>query len=171
MRRGALLEAIVQSATVGLVQAFGLAVAPAASQRALGSRVAFSDPVAMSSFEGQCLNGSLVLSIPETAYALIQGGASQTTNRRDLLRELENQLAGRLKNRFGQFQAPVRCGPPVVLDEQARRRRFDDCELLGFGFRTLRGEIHVGFDGTTDESVLVYSGTGDIHREGDVLVF
>lgn len=171
MRRGALLEAIVQSATVGLFQAFGLAVAPAASLRALGSRVAWSDPVATSGFEGQCLSGSLVLSIPDATYALIQGAAEQIANQRDLLRELENQLAGRIKNRLGQFQCSVRCGPALVLDAEARKRRFDERDLVVFGFRTLRGEIHVGFDGSADESVLVYSGSGEVHHEGDVLVF
>ena len=170
MRRGALLEAIVQSATVGLFEAFGLAVAPAASARSVGSRIAWGDPVAMSGFEGPCLNGSLVLSIPEPVYALIPETA-QTSNRGDLLRELENQLAGRIKNRLGQFQCSLRCLPPVVLDAQARKRRLDDRELVVFGFRTLRGAIHVGFDGTADESVLVYSGTDDVHREGDVLMF
>jgi len=169
--RGALLEAIIQSATVGLFQAFELAVAPAPGMRVLGSHVAWGDPVATSTFEGRCLNGSLVLSIPDGAYPLLQRSAGQVTNRRDLLRELENQLAGRIKNRLGQFQAAVRCGPPIVLDAQARQRRFDERELLLFVFRTLRGEIQVGFDGVTDESALVYSGTGDVHREGDVLVF
>ena len=171
MKRGALLEAIIQSAAVGLFQAFDLAVAPGAGTRTLGMHVTWGDPVATNTFEGRCMNGSLLLSIPDDAYVLLQRGAGQVTNRRDLLRELENQLAGRIKNRLGQFQAPVRCGPPVVLDAPTRKRRFDDRELLVFAFRTLRGEIQVGFDGVTDESALVYSGTGDVHREGEILVF
>jgi hypothetical protein len=171
MRRDALLEAIIQSAAVGLFEAFELAVAPAPSIRTRAERVRWSDPVAVSSFEGRCLNGALLLSIPDAVYPLMQRGVEPGTKQRDLLRELANQLAGRIKNRLSQFQAEVRCVPPIVLDAASRKRRFDSQEILLYGFRSLRGEVYVGFDGKTDETALVYSGTGSVHREGDVLVF
>ncbi|HXK19707.1 MAG TPA: hypothetical protein VNG33_17975 [Polyangiaceae bacterium] len=91
---------------------------------------------------------------------------------RDLMRELTNQLAGRVKNRLLNFTLMLNIGVPTVLSGPAleRQRPRRDTEVV-YLFRTLRGEIVVTLDLTIDPSALNYSNTNRVAKEGDFIAF
>ena len=97
---------------------------------------------------------------------------SSTLGARDLLRELTNQLAGRVKNRLLNFALMLSIGVPSVLSGQAleRQRPRRDTEVV-YLFRTLRGEIVVTLDIHIDPGALDYSGTSRVAKEGDFIAF
>ncbi len=91
---------------------------------------------------------------------------------RDLLRELTNQLSGRIKNRLLNFALMLTIGVPSVLSGQAleRQRPRRDTEVV-YLFRTLRGEIVVTIDLVIDPDALNYSGSSRVAKEGDFIAF
>lgn len=91
---------------------------------------------------------------------------------RDLLRELTNQLSGRIKNRLLNFALMLTIGVPSVLSGQAleRQRPRRDTEVV-YLFRTLRGEIVVTIDLVIDPDALNYSGSNRVAKEGDFIAF
>lgn len=87
------------------------------------------------------------------------------------MRELTNQLAGRVKNRLLNFALTLSIGIPTVRSsealEQQRPRRETD---VLYRFRTLRGEVVVILD-LTIEGALSYSGSSRVAKEGDFIAF
>lgn len=168
-----LLDALVQSSTVELFQSRGIAVAPLPSSVgnphqptyfSLGGVVSLSSPQA---------SGSLSLSWGDQVFSLFTPPVpASALAARDLLRELTNQLAGRVKNRLLNFALMLTIGVPTVLSGQAlerqRPRRATDVVYL---FRTLRGEIVVTLDLLIDPGALNYSGTNRVAKEGDFIAF
>jgi hypothetical protein len=166
-----MLDAIVQSATVGLFHSFGVAAAPLPKVKS-GARTALYEFTGAMAFEGGTSRGTLMLSMPEGAFSLLHGVSVESRRMPDVLRELTNQLMGRLKNRLTQFQLSLSSGLPIVLDNAAaERRRGRSGDVTTYPFRTLRGELHVIVDGTIDEAALVFSGSATVQREGDIILF
>lgn len=117
--------------------------------------------------------GSLSLSWADPVYSLFTPPVpSASLGARDLLRELTNQLAGRVKNRLLNFTLMLSIGVPTVLSGQAleRQRQKRDTETL-YLFRTLRGEILVTLDLSIDGDALSYSGTNRVAKEGEFIAF
>jgi hypothetical protein len=165
-----MLDAIVQGATVGLFHSFGVAVAPLPKAKP-DSRFGFHEFTCAVGFDGAKSRGGLMLSMPEDAFALLRQVPAEHRIH-DVLRELTNQLMGRLKNRLAQFQLSLSSGLPTVLDhESAERRLARSAHVAAFPFRTLRGELHVIVEGTIDEGALKYSGTVPVQREGEIILF
>jgi hypothetical protein len=168
-----LLDALVQSSTVELFQSRGIAVAPLPSSVgnphqttyfALAGVVALSAPKA---------SGSISLSWSDNVFSLFTPPMPVSAlGARDLLRELTNQLAGRVKNRLLNFALMLTIGVPSVLSGQAleRQRPRRDTEVV-YLFRTLRGEIVVTLDLQIDPGALDYSGTSRVAKEGDFIAF
>jgi hypothetical protein len=166
-----MLDAIVQGATVGLFHSFGVAVAPLPKAKP-DSRFGFHEFTCAVAFDGAKSRGGLMLSMPQDAFALLRQVPTESHRVHDVLRELTNQLMGRLKNRLAQFQLSLHSGLPTVLDhESAERRLARSANAVAFPFRTLRGELHVIVDGTIDEGALVYSGAVSVQREGEIILF
>jgi CheY-specific phosphatase CheX len=91
---------------------------------------------------------------------------------RDLMRELTNQLAGRVKNRLLNFTLLLTIGVPTVLSGQAldRQRQRRETEVV-YMFRTLRGEIVVTLDLVLDGDTLSYTGQNRVAKEGEFIAF
>jgi hypothetical protein len=166
-----MLDAIVQGATVGLFHSFGVAVAPLPKEKP-DSRIGFHELTCAVAFDGSKSRGGLMLSMSQNAFALLRQVPTESHRAHDVLRELTNQLMGRVKNRLMQFQLSLSSGLPTVLDnESAERRLARSVSVAAYPFRTLRGELHVIVDGTIDEAALVYSGSVAVHREGEIILF
>ena len=118
-------------------------------------------------------HGSLSLSWADPVFSLFTPPIPATSlSARDLMRELTNQLAGRIKNRLLNFALMLTVGVPTVLSGQAleRQRPRRDTEVV-YLFRTLRGEIVVTLDLIIDPTALNYSGTNRVAKEGEFIAF
>ena len=166
-----LLDTIVQGATVDLFRTYGVAVAPVPRRPARPPRV--PDGYCGSiSFQGQGMNGALTLYVPAPILGLTKSEMIQPLQARDWIRELTNQLMGRIKTRLLQLQVTLQIGLPSALDRRIIERREKlSGSLLVYEFRTIRDEVTVTLEGTFDESGFKYSGTANSGSEGDVIIF
>lgn len=163
-----ILDTIVQSSVVGLMHAHGVAVAPVPPLRGAPAGPVV-DLTGVVKLDGKGLNGTLSLAIPSEVLALVKQPVREP---RDVIRELTNQLMGRVKNRLIQFQVALQTGLPQVLDkEQMAQRRSRSATFAVYYFRTIRGEMVVTLEGNIDGSALSYSGAIQIPNEGDVILF
>lgn len=118
-------------------------------------------------------SGSLTLSWADPVFSLFTPPVPATSlGARDLLRELTNQLAGRVKNRLLNFTLMLTIGVPTVLSGQAleRQRPNKETEVV-YLFRTLRGEIVITLDLAIEGDALNYSNTNRVAKEGDFIAF
>jgi hypothetical protein len=167
-----ILDILVQSCTVELFHALGVAVAPRAQSRTgsaprehfdLVGSVAFSDPKA---------NGTLLLSFEDAVYGLLSPPATSSHAKHDALRELTNQLIGRIKNRLLQFELALRIGLPSATRKQVLSRQLSSATpFAAYLFRTLRGDIVVTVIGSIDEGSINYTGRVQVAKEGDFIPF
>jgi hypothetical protein len=166
------LDIILQSCTVELFHALGVAVAPVARSWTASSPREHFDLVGAASFSDPKANGTLVLSMNEGVYALFPQPAETLNARSDLLRELTNQLIGRIKNRLLQFQLVLRVGLPTVVRKQMLEQQFGSVTpFAAYVFRTIRGEVVMTVHGLIDESALNYAARMEIPREGAFIEF
>jgi CheY-specific phosphatase CheX len=167
-----LLDALVQSSTVELFQSRGIAVAPLPSEMS-PSQVSYFTLAGVVALSSTKASGSISLSWADAVYSLFTPPvAGSSLGARDLLRELTNQLAGRVKNRLLNFTLMLSIGVPTVLSGQAleRQRQKRETETV-YLFRTLRGQIVVTLDLSIDGDALSYSGTNRVAKEGDFIAF
>ena len=118
-------------------------------------------------------NGSLSLSWADAVFSLFTPPmAASSMGARDLMRELTNQLSGRVKNRLLNFKLMLTIGVPTVLSGQAleRQRHHRETEVV-YMFRTLRGAIVVTLDLAIDGDALTYSSPSRVAKEGDFIAF
>jgi len=102
----------------------------------------------------------------------MKGEANQGHQSRDFVRELTNQLMGRVKSRLIPFQVLLDIGLPTLVNADLLKRKLDDSATARlFVFRTLRGDVIAGIDGNLDQLQLTYSGKGEHGSEGDVILF
>jgi hypothetical protein len=168
-----LLDALVQSSTVELFQSRGIAVAPLPLSAVSPSQVSYFTLAGVVVLSSTKASGSLSLSWADPVYSLFTPPiAASSLGARDLLRELTNQLSGRVKNRLLNFTLLLSIGVPTVLSGQAleRQRQKPQTETV-YLFRTLRGAIVVTLDLSIDGDALSYSGANRVAKEGDFIAF
>jgi hypothetical protein len=168
--RGA-IDSLVLGSLVDLFQAYGVAVAPL-PRIAAGRAPTIPELSAVIAFtRAGSGSGRLTLSVPAAVLDLTRGGGGSGM-RTDWVRELTNQLMGRVKNRLLHFSARVEVGPLNALDSKqvvAHLERSQKTRV--YAGRTLRGEVVVTIEGLPEESELVYVGAGNLPAEGDALFF
>jgi CheY-specific phosphatase CheX len=168
-----LLDALVQSSTVELFQSRGIAVAPVSTSVGNPHQAVYFGLAGVVTLSGAHANGSLTLSWTDAVYSLFSPPLSVSSlAARDLLRELTNQLSGRIKNRLLNYAVALTIGVPAVLSGQAldRQRPRRETEVV-YLFRTLRGEIVVMLDLEIDPNALSFSGPHKAAKEGDFIAF
>jgi hypothetical protein len=166
-----LIDTIVQSATVELFHSYGVAVAPL-PRRPPRPATLPDGHFGVITFNGHGMNGALTLFVPTPILGLTKASTLQALQARDWIRELTNQLMGRIKTRLLQLQVTLQIGLPSALDRRLveQRQKPSGMQLI-FEFRTIRDEITVTLEGTFDESGFKYSGTANPGSEGDVIIF
>lgn len=156
-----------------LFQSRGIAIAPLPSSVGNPHRGTYFTLAGAVSLGSQTVQGSITLSWADLVYSLFTPPVAVTSlGARDLLRELTNQLAGRIKNRLLNFELLLNIGVPTVLSGQAleRQRPRKDTDVI-YLFRTLRGEIAVTLDLLLDGETLNYSNTSRVAKEGEFIPF
>lgn len=167
-----LLDALVQSSTVELFQSRGIAVAPLPSSVGNPHQATYFSLAGVVSLTAPKATGSISLSWSDPVFSLFTPPMpASTLGARDLLRELTNQLAGRVKNRLLNFALMLTIGVPNVLSGQALDRQRPRQSEVVYLFRTLRGEIVVTLDLQLEPDTLSYSGTSRVAKEGDFIAF
>jgi len=165
------LDTIIQSSTVDLFHSCGIALAPLPRSRD-PEQIPRYELTGTISFSGRGFTGTLTLSVPKAAFSLIRQDPNRPFRDWDWVRELTNQLLGRIKNRLTQFQVTFSHGLPSVMSSEVFDRQRNRAEPVAvYRFRTLRGEIIVTLNGLIDPAVFVYSGTGNLATEGDIILF
>jgi hypothetical protein len=167
-----LLDAIVQSSTVELLHTRGVAVAPLPSSVTHPHAPSFFSLAGVVTFTAPKANGSLSLSWSDPVFSLFTPPVVGPHDSRDILRELTNQLIGRVKNRLMQFQLCLRVGVPSVVSGQVleRQRARPEAEVV-YVFRTLRGEVVVIVNAVIDPGALKYSSSIHVAKEGEFIPF
>jgi hypothetical protein len=128
---------------VELFHSIGVALAPLQrSGGAIPSREHF-ESVGVVPFAAPKTNGTLMLSMNDEVYGLLAPPVLTASAKNDALRELTNQLIGRIKNRLMQFQAILRVGLPSTTRKELLKQRPSATASTCYRFRTLRGEIVV----------------------------
>jgi hypothetical protein len=166
------LDTIVQSCTVELFHSRSVALAPRPVGRQQGAARRPADLVGVVTFSSSRASGALTLALDETVYPLLQIDATNPATKHDVLRELTNQLMGRIKNRMLQFQVALSFGLPNSMSETALRQQRPASALLRiYYFQTLRGEITVTLDGNLGDEELSYSSAVRVAKEGEFIPF
>jgi hypothetical protein len=173
LRKPRIIDTLLQSATVGVFHACGVAAAPLEPLEIDATALELDYPVGVITFRSPGINASLVLSLPSAVCARLDIAQRPRADLRDILCELTNQVMGRLKNRLALYQVTVSSGLPVCRD---RRAELDSVipksgTLTLYRFRTLDGSVVLALKGDVDESRLVYSSTVQVNTEGDIILF
>jgi hypothetical protein len=165
------LATIVQSATVELFQVYDIAVAPIVAAKSV-PRDLDQLLTVTATFSSPALTGNIALFVPPELVTIARHPGQRPFDPKDWIRELCNQLLGRVKNRLHGCDIDLRTGLPmslggVLLD----RHRSGAAPEAIFGFRTLRGEVTVTMTGNIDFPRIHYTGKNASAREGDVILF
>jgi hypothetical protein len=164
------LDILIQICTVELFQSIGIAAAPLGVARRAVELQHPNDLVGVVGFSGVQAAGRITLSLNDPVYELFPNPVAGSHAMRDAVRELTNQLIGRIKNRLMQFQVMLRIGLPSAMSAQAMvQQRAADAAIVTYRFRTLRGEVLVTFEGTLGDAVLNYSNAVRVPKEGEFI--
>lgn len=156
-----------------LFQSRRIAVAPVSASIGNPHQPVYFTLAGLVTLTGPKANGSLSLSWTDDVFSLFTPPvAASTLAARDLLRELTNQLSGRVKNRLLNFALALTIGVPTVLSGPALegQRPHRETEVV-YLFRTLRGEVVVTLDLDVDPGTLSYSRSHKVAKEGDFIAF
>jgi len=166
------LDTIVQSCTVELFHSRSVAVAPRPTGRLHAVPRKLASLVGVVVFSSSRTSGALTLALDETVYPLLELESTDSATKHDILRELTNQLMGRIKNRMLQFQVVLNFGLPSSMSEAALRQQRPASSLIRtYLFQTLRGEIVVTLDGNLGDEELNYSAAIHVAKEGEFIPF
>lgn len=165
-----IVDLLVQRSAYEVFAGLGVSIAPTPYGFA-GRRGSPDDLVGVVQLTLNGARASLSLCVaPKTVE-----GASVSLGRsspQDCVRELANQLAGRVKNRLARYQVPLDVGLPTVLSRSAHTPGSSDfTRNLVYVFRTLNEDVQVELSNHFAKLDLVYTGTVDIAEEGDVILF
>lgn len=169
--RGA-LDIVVQSSLVELFAAYGVALAPSpriALERAptvpeVSAAIGFTRLPARKP-------GRLTLSLPSAVIETMKAGTGATL-RGDWVRELSNQLLGRIKNRMLQFGVRLETGISSSVDAKVLANQLkQSADVRLYGGRTLRGEVLASIAGAPADSELRYVAPVVVAAEGAAILF
>ena len=167
----AVLETMIQSSTVDLFHAAGIAVAPLPSTRVDPSTVTSRALMSTINFNGNGMSGTLGMLVPAGVFELVKQDPLRPFTGASWVQDSVNQLLGRIKARLLQFQVTLQMGLPMKLDESGLRQLVKSGIIATYRFRTLRGEIAVTLSGKVDYSKLNYSNQTSFASEGDIIIF
>jgi hypothetical protein len=168
-----IVSLIVQRSTIELFAAYNVAVAP----------VPIVDPsrpisrpadhlVGMVQVSGADRRGLLTISTSPKTLVRTRQTSADVRAQLDWMRELTNQLAGRVKSKFARYRLALNVGLPTALSGSAMDRNHvinrADLVLL---FHALRDQILCTMSGGFDDTGLTLQTEPAVADEGDVILF
>ena len=170
MSQGSPIDTLVRGAIVDLFHASSIAVAPIVKEYRPRD-LTLPDIAAFIEFQAPGFSGTLYLCCP-AALVPSDGNANRKATAEDWVRELTNQLIGRIKTRLLQSKLDLKAGLPKTGNTELIQRHFAHvANARLYEFRTLRGPVALLIEGTLRESVVNYSGSASNAAEGDIILF
>src|SRR5690349_12994113 len=168
----AIIGLIIQRSTIELFNAYGVAVAPADDAGARSSRPPRDRLIGSVQLTSETRRGILSLSCSDVTLGRMKPGIDGVFGLQDWMREVTNQLAGRIKNRFGRYRVMVQVGLPSASvvgfgDAPVDGQR----DTLVFLFRTLTDDVKVTLGGGFDGANFDLKGGPSPAEEGDIILF
>ena len=168
------LDILVQNAVVQVFQTYGVAAAPIPRVDGASLSCGASDLAGTIAFSCGANQGQMILCVPFAVLAAMKSDLTDQWRALDWIRELTNQVLGRIKNRLLRFQVNLRLGMPTAARAEhlpgISGRVQSSSPPAVYRFRSMRGDIAVALHEILDESRLVYS-VVDLASEGDILLF
>lgn len=166
------LDVLVQSCLVDLFAAYGVALAPSPRMTPertplipdMSAAIGFTQLPARTS-------GKVTLSLPSGVVQLMKGEAG-TSLRGDWVRELTNQLLGRIKNRMLQLGVRLEMGTSLNVDGKTLASQLQGATGVRlYGGRTLRGNVLASLIGAPADHELKYVAAPPRAAEGSAILF
>jgi hypothetical protein len=166
-----MIDLMIQRSAVELFASLGVAIAP--TPPTVGSpRIQPDDLVGLVHLSVNGVRGTLALCASPMTLSKTKGHPGVATGMHDWLRELANQLAGRIKNRLARYQVSVEVSLPTALGRNAldRGHEFKTPTTI-YVFRTVRDDVQVVLSGDIGSIDLRFSGSAGIAEEGELILF
>lgn len=166
------IDVLVQGATVELFHFYGVAIAPADAVEPREEARVHGDPTATVDFAAPGFSGMLALSANPSVFRAMSGLPPMLEGSGDWMREVANQLMGKVKSRLARFQISLHAELPQMRSSADVDRRYrSGKQQFSYPFRTLRGEVLVTLSGDFDEEMLVFSNASPLPLDGKVILF
>lgn len=166
------IDILVQGATVELFHFYGVAIAPADPGECREEARAHADPASMIEFSARGFSGVLALSANPAVFRAMTGLPPMPEGFGDWMREVANQLMGKIKSRLARFQIVLNTELPQLRSPGDVDRRSRSCkQQFCYSFRTLKGDVFVTMSGDFDDSSLVFSNASPLPLDGKVILF
>jgi hypothetical protein len=162
------MDLIIQRSTIELFESYGVAVAPAESSEVPQKQTDFVGSVQLA---GSAIRGILAVGASTATLTRTLPRTGQPQALQDWVRELTNQLAGRVRNRFARYQLTIQVSLPSSKHPQSEAAPKPKNTELVYVFRTLREDVVVKLSGDFDEASLVFSANAGIAEEGEIILF
>jgi hypothetical protein len=163
----AFMDLILQRSTIELFESYGVAVAPTNSSEADRKP---PDLIGSVQLSGSAIRGVLTLAASSATVTRTLQRTSEAQGLQDWVRELTNQLAGRIRNRFARYQLAIQVSLPTTKDPRSEPPKGKHTELV-YVFRTLKDDVVVKLSGDIDEASLVFSSNAAVAEEGEIILF
>lgn len=164
------VDTIIQGAVVDLFHSLDIASAPLAPASGQPLRE-LPDLAAFVHFNAAAGSGVLCLGCPISVVQLAEKAAYTALAKEDWIRELMNQLMGRVKKRFLQFGVPLNASLPSPASKQFLDRHGASPHCKIYSFRTIRGSVIVVLDAQIEDRQFSYCGAVQLRDEGDIILF
>ena len=116
--------------------------------------------------------GRVTLSLPSPVVEMMMQAGAGASLRGDWVRELTNQLLGRIKNRMLQFAVRLETNISSSLDSKLLANQLEQAtEVRLYGGRTLRGEVLATLAGAPADHELKYVAPANVMAEGAAILF
>jgi len=166
------VDTIIQGAVVDLFHSLEIASAPLAPAAGQPLRE-LPDLAAFVHFNAAAGSGVLCLGCPLSVVQLAEKATYTALAKEDWIRELMNQLMGRVKKRFLQFGVHLNASLPSPASKQFIDRHGGAVSPHSktYTFRTIRGSVVVVLDAQIDDRQFAYCGAVQLRDEGDIILF
>ncbi len=166
------VDTIIQGAAVDLFHSLDIAAAPLTPVMGQGAP-ALPELAAFVSFTSAAGSGVLCMGCPLSVVQLAEKGATTVLAKEDWIRELTNQLVGRVKKRFLQFGVQLNARLPSPASQRFGERHGGAASAASktYVFRTIRGMVVVILDASLDDKQFCYCGGVQLRDEGDIILF
>jgi hypothetical protein len=176
-RETAIARLLVQRSTIELFDAYAVAIAPMPVEAAGGRPFVRPNDHLMGTVQvvAPGRRGVLTFSTSPAILVRTRPAVSDPHGQLDWMRELTNQLAGRIKSKFARYQLSLQMSLPSALSSTMLERnqvvspaRGTD---LAFVFHAIRDVVLVTLTGGFDDTGLALMTDAPVADEGDVILF
>jgi hypothetical protein len=169
----AIVVLFVQRSTIELFGAYGVAVAPEDAPAESTLHPPPSHVLGVVGLSVRSRRGRMAVSMSDATLARTNPDAPDPSARLDWLRELTNQLAGRISNRFARYGIPMTVGLPTTFGSTKSVDHDEKTESgVSLTFRALRDTVHVTLTSCfEDDDLSSQPNVLAVSDEGDIILF